>query len=134
LISKIFSVTDKVKFMRDPTRGGVATVLSEIATGKPYGIRVEESSLPVNPQVRAYCELLGFDPMYVANEGKVLVIVDPADADKVVESMKSDPYGKDSAIIGEVTGEYQGRAWMSTNIGGKRILDMLAGEQLPRIC
>lgn len=134
IIHQILRASDKVRFMRDPTRGGVATVLAELAAGKGYGIKVRESSLPVNHRVRAFCELLGFDPMYVANEGKVLVIVDGDDADRVLEAMRSVPEGNSSCIIGEITSEYPGKAWMETQIGGKRILDMLAGEQLPRIC
>jgi len=134
LIQKILSATDGVKFMRDPTRGGVATVLSELATGKPYGIMTDEAKIPVNRQVRAFCELLGFDPMYVANEGKVIIVSDPLAAGDILKIMQEDPLGKEASIIGEVSGEYHGKAWMKTGIGGNRILDMLAGEQLPRIC
>jgi hydrogenase expression/formation protein HypE len=134
LIGKILAATDGVKFMRDPTRGGVATVLSELATGKTYGVMTEEAMIPVNAKVRAFCEILGFDPMYVANEGKVLIVADRNSADITLEVMKSHPLGKAAAVIGEISPDYPGKAWMKTGIGGKRILDMLAGEQLPRIC
>ncbi len=134
MIATVLSSTREVKFMRDPTRGGLATVLAELASGKPFGIMAQESKIPVLPKVRAFCELLGFDPMYVANEGKVLLVVSQNDAANVIQVMKEHPLGRDACIIGEIVGEYTGKAWMETNIGGKRILDMLAGEQLPRIC
>jgi len=84
--------------------------------------------------VRAFCELLGFDPLYVANEGKVVIVTDPKSADKIIQTMQKHEHGKEARIIGEIVGNYPGKAWVSTGIGGKRILDMLAGEQLPRIC
>jgi hydrogenase expression/formation protein HypE len=134
LIARILECSGGVKFMRDPTRGGLATVLAELAAGKPYGIMTDESDIPVQPQVRSFCELLGFDPMYVANEGKVVVVADAAEAGKILELMRDHPLGREARVIGEITGEYPGRAWIKTGVGGKRILDMLAGEQLPRIC
>ncbi len=134
LIQNILSVSEGIKFMRDATRGGLATVLSELAANKNYGIALQESQLFVKPKVRALCELLGFDPLYVANEGKVVIVADPVSAAKIIQTMKSHEFGKDSAIIGEIVGEYPGKAWINTGIGGKRIIDMLAGEQLPRIC
>jgi hydrogenase expression/formation protein HypE len=134
LIAKVLKVSDGIRFMRDPTRGGMATVMAELANGKNYSLMLNEDSIVVHPKVRGFCELLGFDPVYVANEGKVLMIVNGSDADRVLKVMKSDELGRDSAIIGEVTPLYPGKAWMQTGVGGKRILDMLAGEQLPRIC
>jgi hydrogenase expression/formation protein HypE len=134
LIGQILSVTDGIRFMRDATRGGLATVLAELADKKSYGITIEESQLLTGPQVRAFCELLGFDPLYVANEGKFVMVVDPGSADKIIEIMQCHELGKDARIIGEISGDYPGRAWINTAIGGKRIIDMLAGEQLPRIC
>lgn len=134
LIRQILEVTVEIKFMRDATRGGLATVLAELAEKKKFGITIEESQLLVRPKVRAFCELLGFEPLYVANEGKVVIIVDADSAEKVIHAMKGNEFGKDARIIGEIVDDYPGKAWINTGIGGKRILDMLAGEQLPRIC
>lgn len=134
LIQNVLAVSDGIKFMRDATRGGLATVLSELAEKKNYGIALEESHVLVMPKVRAFCELLGFDPLYVANEGKVVIIADADSAGKVVQTMQDHEFGKDARIIGEIVADYPGKAWIRTGIGGKRILDMLAGEQLPRIC
>ena len=134
LIQEVLKVSGGIKFMRDPTRGGAATVLSELAAGRPYSIMIEESWIPVNPKVRAFCEILGFDPMYVANEGKVILVADSDKSEDILKIMQDHPLGKESRIIGEIRDEYPGKAWMNTGIGGKRILDMLAGEQLPRIC
>lgn len=134
LIQEILDVTEGVKFMRDATRGGLATVLAELAERTRLGINIREASIPVRPKVRAFCELLGFDPLYVANEGKVVMVADPGSAEKIIDIMKNHAYGRDGQIIGEISAEHPGRAWVSTGIGGKRILDMLAGEQLPRIC
>lgn len=134
LIEGVLSISDGVKFMRDPTRGGLATVVAELASDKPYGIMIDESQLPVNPKVRAFCEILGFDPLYVANEGKVILVVEGSHADQILDYMRRHALGRDSRIIGEICNDYPGKAWMKTAVGGKRILDMLAGEQLPRIC
>ena len=134
MISDVLQVSDKVRFMRDATRGGLSTVLCELAESNKLGIEIDEMKVPVKENVRGICELLGFDPLYVANEGKVLMIVGKQDADKVLETLKSNEFGKEAAIIGEVVNEHHGKAWMTTGIGGRRIIDMLAGEQLPRIC
>ncbi len=134
LIADALKVSDKINFMRDATRGGLATVLCELAVSKNYGIEIEEDALPVNENVRGMCELLGFDPLYVANEGKVVMVVDADDAEKVVSVLRKNELGKEAAIIGEVVDDHQGKAWLTTGIGGRRIIDMLAGEQLPRIC
>lgn len=135
LINDILNTGARIKFMRDATRGGLATVMTEIAqNNKNIGIVVEEEAVPVDENVRGMCELLGFDPFYVANEGKVVIAVHPDDADMVIEKMKSNEFGKKASIIGEVVDEHQGKAVLQTSIGGKRIIDMLAGEQLPRIC
>jgi hydrogenase expression/formation protein HypE len=134
LIQYILAASDGIKFMRDATRGGLATVLSELAEKKNFGITLDESHLLVRPKVKAFCELLGFDPLYIANEGKVIIIVDHGSAEKVIQAMNDHELGKDARIIGEIVVDYPGKAWINTNIGGKRILDMLAGEQLPRIC
>lgn len=134
LIQSILEVSDGIKFMRDATRGGLATVLAELAEKKRYGITLDESKLFVRPKVRAFCELLGFDPLYVANEGKVVIVADPDCAEQIIRTMHGNDLGKDARIIGEIVDIYPGKAWVHTGIGGKRIMDMLAGEQLPRIC
>jgi hydrogenase expression/formation protein HypE len=134
LISKVLSVSDNVKFMRDATRGGLATVICELAEKHNFGIELTEDLLPVQESVRGLCEIFGFDPLYMANEGKVVMIVGKDDAEKVLETLKMDINGKDAAIIGEITESNKGMVVMKTGIGGKRIIDMLAGEQLPRIC
>lgn len=134
LISDVLNVSDRIHFMRDATRGGLATVLCELAESKNFGIEIDEAALPVNENVRGMCELLGFDPLYVANEGKVLMVVGSEDADTVLETLRNNEFGQESAIIGEVVDDHKGKAWLTTGIGGRRIIDMLAGEQLPRIC
>jgi len=134
LIKKIIDTTHQIKFMRDATRGGIATILCELTENNHIGIEVEESMVPINEKVRGMCELLGFDPFYVANEGKIILIVPAEDADNVVSAMKQNEFGKDAAIIGEVVDVHHGKAILKTGIGGNRIIDMLADEQLPRIC
>lgn len=134
MIAGVLDVSDNVRFMRDPTRGGVATVIAELVERMKFGIEIDESALPVRENVRGMCEILGFDPLYVANEGKVVLVVAGEDAGKALDAMKAHKFGKDAAIIGEVVRDHPGKAWMTTGIGGKRIIDMLAGEQLPRIC
>ena len=134
LISKVLSVSDKVKFMRDATRGGLATVICELAEKHKFGIELFENALPVQESVRGLCEIFGFDPLYMANEGKVVMVVGKDDAEKVLIALKKDVNGKNAAIIGEITEANKGMVVMKTGIGGKRIIDMLAGEQLPRIC
>ena len=125
---------EKVHVLRDPTRGGVASALNEIAAGAGVGIRLEERSIPLSEQVRGACEILGFDPLYVANEGKCLAIVAPEVADQVLEAMRSHPKGGQAAIVGEVVDEHAGRVYLRSRIGAMRMVDMLSGEQLPRIC
>ena len=120
--------------LRDPTRGGLATALCEIALSSNVGIRIEEAEIPVRDEVRGACELLGFDPLYIANEGKVVAVVAPDDADRVLARMKQNPYGKGAVIIGEVASEHPGRVVMKTRLGSSRIVDMPVGELLPRIC
>jgi len=134
MIRQILDAGCEIKFMRDATRGGIATVLCELAENKNLGISINELSVKVNEPVRGMCELLGFDPFYVANEGKVIMVVAEKDAAKAVEILKKNEYGKDASIIGEITGSHPGKTVLVTEIGGKRIIDMLAGEQLPRIC
>jgi len=134
LVSQMLEVSSRIHCLRDPTRGGLATTLNELARQSKVGIVVEEAKIPVKEEVKAACELLGLDPIYVANEGKLVAIVDPADADKVLARMRKNRYGRDAAIIGEVTNERSGRVVMKTKLGPSRIVDMLSGELLPRIC
>ena len=134
LVSEILEVSRNIHALRDPTRGGVATALNEVASQSAVGIELEESHLPVRPEVKAACEMLGLDPLYVANEGKVLVMVAPEDADLVLNKMRQHPLGRESYIIGRVVSEHPGRVILQTGVGGRRIVDMLSGEQLPRIC
>jgi len=123
-----------VKFMRDPTRGGVATVLNEIALGSGYGVLIDERNIPVRDEVRGLCEILGIDPLYVANEGKVLAVVGSEDAGEALELMRSHPLGREARVIGEIVPGPSGKVGLRTAVGGTRILPMLRGDQLPRIC
>jgi hydrogenase expression/formation protein HypE len=123
-----------VHFMRDPTRGGLATTLKEAVLESNLCIRIRENDLPVPPQVKGACGLLGLDPLYVANEGILVAVVETSDADSVFAAMKRHPFGKGAALIGEVLKEPSGTVLLETAIGGTRIVDMLPGEMLPRIC
>jgi hydrogenase expression/formation protein HypE len=123
-----------IHVLRDPTRGGVGTTLNEIAGTSGVAIRIHEANLPVRPAVAGVCELLGFDPLYVANEGKLLAFSPAGQAEEVLSVIRQSPYGKNACIIGEVIADHPGRVFMKTHIGGERIVDMLTGEQLPRIC
>lgn len=134
LVEKMLSVCPDIHVLRDPTRGGVGTTLNEITQQSRTGLRLREADLPVRPAVAGACDLLGFDPLYVANEGKLLAFV-PADAAAaVLTAMREDVNGREACIIGEVVDDHPGRVYMETRIGGERIVDMLTGEQLPRIC
>jgi hydrogenase expression/formation protein HypE len=120
--------------MRDPTRGGVASSLNEIAKASRVGIQLDEQKSPVPDAVRAACELLGLDPLYVANEGKLIAIAPPQVAGELLAAMQSHRFGSKAAIIGEVVERHPGMVVARTGIGGKRVVDMMVGEQLPRIC
>jgi len=134
MIEKALKASRNIRFMRDPTRGGLATTLNEIAGGSGFGIALEEKDIPVSEGVRGACELLGFDPLYLACEGRALFITAPGDADKVLRALKSANFGRGARIIGKVTSGHKGKVYMRTNSGGLRLVDMLSGEQLPRIC
>jgi hydrogenase expression/formation protein HypE len=134
MVELMFDACSDIRVLRDPTRGGLATSLNEIACQSRIGIRIDEQSVPVHGAVEAACEMLGFDPLYVANEGKLVAIV-PADASEdVLEAMQSHPYGKEACVIGEVVKEPAGRVLMQTAIGSTRVVETLSGEMLPRIC
>jgi hydrogenase expression/formation protein HypE len=120
--------------LRDPTRGGVASALNEISAKAGAGILLDERWLPIREEVRGACEILGFDPLYVANEGKLLAIVAPDRADDALAAMQAHPEGRHAAIVGEITDTHPGRVFLRSRIGGTRVVDMLSGEQLPRIC
>jgi hydrogenase expression/formation protein HypE len=134
LVRTILDVTTHVRVMRDPTRGGLASALNEIAAQSRVGIRIEEKSIVAHDTVRGACELLGLDPLYVANEGKLVAIVEADAADRVVAAMRTHPLGAEAAVIGRVTEGDPGMVTMRTAFGTTRIVDMLAGDQLPRIC
>ncbi|MCK5430109.1 MAG: hypothetical protein KAI94_11590 [Anaerolineales bacterium] len=130
----MLAVSDQIHVLRDPTRGGLATSLNEIARQSNVGILIKEEKIPVRPTVLAACEMLGFDPLYVANEGKLIAIIAAEDAGKVLTAMKNSQYGKEAVIIGEITESPQRRLLMKTTLGSTRIVDVLSGEMLPRIC
>lgn len=134
LIGALFANGITVKYMRDPTRGGVATTLNEICDGQEFGIELFEGAVPVRDEVRGLCEILGLDPLYVANEGKVIVVVDGTEKDKALGILSNHPDGRDASCIGVVTGEMPGKVILQTVIGSHRIVAMLSGAQLPRIC
>ena len=134
LVAEILETSANIHCLRDPTRGGLATTLNEFAQQSQVGIRIEEESIPINKAVLAACELLGFDPLYVANEGRLVAIVALSDTDKVLAKMRKNQYGAEAAIIGEVVNEHPGKVVMKTRLGSSRIVDMPVGELLPRIC
>ena len=123
-----------IRCMRDPTRGGVSSALNELADASSVGVRLNESALPLRREVRAACEMLGLDPLYVANEGKLIAVVPEADVDPLLKAMRGHPLGVNAAIIGEIVDEHAGMVVMKSLVGGERVVTMLAGEQLPRIC
>ena len=134
LVAEMLAVSTDLHCLRDPTRGGLATTLNEFAQQSNVGIKIEEDTLPVNEAVQAACELLGFDPLHIANEGKLVAVVASSDADKVLAKMRQNRYGAEAGIIGEIVEEHPGRVIMKTHLGSSRIVDMPVGELLPRIC
>jgi len=134
MVREMMEKSRQIHALRDPTRGGVGTSLNEIAVQSGVGIKIYEDAIPIREQVSGICELLGFDPLYIANEGKLLAFVGAGAADKILETMRANEYGADAVIIGEVVSDSPGKVFMRTQIGGTRIVDMLTGEQLPRIC
>jgi len=134
LVADMLEISKDVHVLRDPTRGGLSTSLNEIALSSKVDIEINESDIPIQEEVRAACEILGYDPLYLANEGKLVAFVPSEIAPVMLKKMKENRYGKESRIIGKVVKKSEGKVYLNTIIGGKRIVDMLTGEQLPRIC
>jgi len=134
LVAAMLAVPGKIRCMRDPTRGGLSSALNEIAARSQVGIELEEAAIPIRSDVQGACEMLGLDPLYVANEGKLVAFVEPAIADQMLDAMRMHPLGKDAQIIGTATGAHPRLVTIRSTLGTTRIVDMLAGDQLPRIC
>jgi hydrogenase expression/formation protein HypE len=135
LVAEMVAVAGvSLRLLRDPTRGGLATTLNEIAQQSQCGFLIEEARIPMRPEVVAACELLGLDPLYVANEGKLVAVVAPDAVDVLLAAMRGHPLGRQASVIGDATADRQCFVQMKTSFGGGRIVDWLAGEQLPRIC
>ena len=134
LVAGMLAVSNNIHCLRDPTRGGLATTLNDFARQSDVGIVIGENKIPIDKAVLAACELLGFDPLYIANEGKLVAVVTPEDADSILAKMKQDKYGTNAVIIGEVVPEHPQRVVMKTALGASRIVDVPVGELLPRIC
>jgi hydrogenase expression/formation protein HypE len=134
LIGGVLEISASVKWMRDPTRGGLAAALSELVEGRGFGAIIDETALPVREQVRAVCELLGFDPLHLANEGKVVAVVEARDAELVLQAMRGHEFGREAELIGRITADGAGAVRVQTEAGGVRRLQRPAGELLPRIC
>lgn len=134
LVEDMLRASLDIHCMRDLTRGGLASALNEIALSSRVGFRIHEDRIPIQDEVKGACEILGLDPLHVANEGKLVAVVEPVQAEKILASMRQNGRGREAALIGEVVDDHPGRVVMKTGVGGLRIVDMLAGEQLPRIC
>lgn len=134
MVVEMLEVSSRIHCLRDPTRGGLATTLNEIARRSQVKIVIEETRIPVREEVLAACEMLGLDPLYMANEGKLVAIVRPSDADGVLKAMRNNRYGKNAVIVGEVMQSERGRVVMKTRLGTTRVVDVLSGAALPRIC
>jgi hydrogenase expression/formation protein HypE len=134
LVSAMLAVSKDIRCLRDPTRGGLSSTLNEIAAASSVGIRIREEAIPIKEEVRGACEMLGLDPLYVANEGKLVAIMPAAAADAVLAAMHEHPLGREAAIIGTVTEANRSRVVLETAFGTTRVVDMLSGGQLPRIC
>jgi len=134
LVADMIEVSDNIHSLRDPTRGGLASTLNELAGQSGVSIMIEETDVPIREEVQSACEMLGLDPLHIANEGKLVAVVDAADADKMVARMRLNKYGRNAAVIGRVQEGRPGRVTMKTRLGTSRVIDMLVGEPLPRIC
>jgi hydrogenase expression/formation protein HypE len=134
LVEALFAGGVDIHVLRDPTRGGITSALTEIAHAAQVGMLLQEAAIPISEEVKGACEILGLDPLYVANEGKLLAIVAPAEAESILRAMRAHPLGADAVVIGEVVSDHPGFVTMNTRVGGRRVVDMMSGEQLPRIC
>jgi hydrogenase expression/formation protein HypE len=134
LVKAVLAATPDIHVLRDPTRGGITSALSEIAQSARVGIHLDEARIPISEEVKGACEILGLDPLYVANEGKLLAIVSAGDVTAVLSAMQAHPLGEKAMVIGSITDDHPGFVFMKTRIGGTRVVEMLSGEQLPRIC
>jgi hydrogenase expression/formation protein HypE len=134
LVDAMLAASKEIHVLRDPTRGGLATTLNEIAGSARVGMRISETEIPIDEAVQGACELLGLDPLYVANEGRLIAVVPSDVADRVLAAMRAHPLGREAALIGEVVADHPGLVVMRSRIGGERVIDLLSGEQLPRIC
>lgn len=134
LVADMLEISKDIHVLRDPTRGGLSTTLNEIALSSKVDIEISEGDIPIQEEVRAACEILGYDPLYLANEGKLVAFIPLEIAPDMLKKMKENKYGKESKIIGRVVKKSEGKVYLNTTIGGKRLVDMLSGEQLPRIC
>jgi hydrogenase expression/formation protein HypE len=134
LVEEMLRASLNIHCLRDPTRGGLATTLNELASQSMVSIHIDEEKIPIREEVMAACEMLGFDPLYVANEGKLVAVVENKDSEAVLDAMRVNKYGKEAVIIGEIGAENPGRVTMKTGFGSTRIVDMLVGDPLPRIC
>jgi hydrogenase expression/formation protein HypE len=133
-VADMLAVSKEIRCLRDPTRGGLAVTLNDFAGRSKVGITIKESAVPVAPAVLAACELLGLDPFYIANEGKLVAVVAAEDVETILASMKRNRYGSEATVIGEVVKEHPGQVVMKTSLGASRIIDVPVGELLPRIC
>jgi hydrogenase expression/formation protein HypE len=134
LVELLLEAAPSTRWMRDATRGGVGTVANELVKDCPYALILDEASLPIQPQVLGACDMLGIDPLYVANEGKFVAIVAPDEADAAVSALRTHPLGAAATVVGEIVPEPHGIVALRTSFGGSRIVDMLVGDPLPRIC
>ncbi|EQB62463.1 MAG: Hydrogenase expression/formation protein HypE [candidate division Zixibacteria bacterium RBG-1] len=134
LLESLWNLGEKIRFMRDPTRGGIAATLNEIANRRNFGIEIVEETLPIQPEVKGICELMGFDPLHLANEGKAIIVASPESVEIVLSLLKQHPLGKNSSVIGRIVENPLGLVYMKTNLGTKRIIDLPVGDPLPRIC
>ena len=134
MIGSILRFGNKIKFMRDPTRGGLSSVLNEMVSKQNFGAILFEDKIPIKKEVRGFCELLGYDPLHLANEGKALFVVSSDTAEKIVKILRTNPKGEDAEIIGEITDKFKGIVGLKTKFGGTRVVDMPLGEEFPRIC
>jgi hydrogenase expression/formation protein HypE len=134
LAGAVLDACPATRCMRDPTRGGLSSALNELAAASRVGVELDEGSIPLRPEVRGACEMLGLDPLYVANEGKLIAVVPPEDAERVLAAMRAHPLGRDAALVGTVVADHPGLVILRSLVGGERVVTLLAGEQLPRIC